>query len=82
MLLAGYQSEPGHSASRTPLNVQIYVPDPRAHPVAVLFAYTLCKATLRYPEINGGDMIFLLGYALAGSIFVAILWATVSSAGS
>jgi hypothetical protein len=46
-------------------------------PLTVLFAYTLCKATLRYPEINGGDMIFLLGYALAGSIFVAILWAPV-----
>src|SRR5437899_12239939 len=46
-------------------------------PLTVLFAYTLCKATMRYPEINGGDMIFLLGYALAGSIFVAILWAPV-----
>jgi hypothetical protein len=46
-------------------------------PLTVLFAYTLCKATLRYSEINGGDMIFLLGYALAGSVFVAILWAPV-----
>jgi len=46
-------------------------------PLTVLFAYTLCKATMRYPEINGGDMIFLLGYALAGSVFVAILWAPV-----
>jgi hypothetical protein len=46
-------------------------------PLTVLFAYTLVKATLRYPEINGGDMIFLLGYALAGSVIVAILWAPV-----
>src|SRR5580765_689563 len=46
-------------------------------PLTVLFAYTLSKATMRYPEINGGDMIFLLGYALAGSVFVAILWAPV-----
>jgi len=46
-------------------------------PLTVLFAYTLCKATLRYSEISGGDMIFLLGYGLAGSIVVAILWAPV-----
>jgi hypothetical protein len=46
-------------------------------PLTVLFAYSLCKATLRYPEISGGDMIFLMGYALAGSVFIAILWAPV-----
>jgi hypothetical protein len=46
-------------------------------PLTVLFAYSLYRATQRYPELSGGDMIFLLGYALAGSVFVAVLWAPV-----
>src|SRR5260221_2814988 len=47
-------------------------------PLTVLFIYTLCKATMRYyPELDGGHMILLLGYSMAGSIFVAILWAPV-----
>jgi hypothetical protein len=46
-------------------------------PLTVLFAYSLCKATLRYSQLDGGDMIFLLGYALAGSVLLAILWAPV-----
>jgi hypothetical protein len=49
-------------------------------PLTVLFAYSLYKATMRYPELDGGDMIFLLGYSLAGSVFVAILWAPVIGA--
>jgi hypothetical protein len=49
-------------------------------PLTILFAYSLTKATQRYSELNGGDMIFLLGYALAGSVFVAILWAPVIGA--
>jgi len=46
-------------------------------PLTVLFAWSLTKAVLRYPELSGGDMVFLLGYALAGSVVMAILWAPV-----
>ncbi len=46
-------------------------------PLTVLFAYTLIKATLRYPELLGGDVIFLLGYGLAGAVVMAIVWAPV-----
>ena len=46
-------------------------------PLTVLFAYSFCKSVMRYPEINGGQMVFLLGYALAGAVFLAILWAPV-----
>lgn len=46
-------------------------------PLTVLFAYSLFKATMRYPELDGGDMVFLLGYALAGAVLIAILWAPV-----
>lgn len=46
-------------------------------PLTLLFAYTLIKATLRYPELLGGDVVFLLGYGLAGAVVMAILWAPV-----
>ena len=46
-------------------------------PLTILFAYTLIKATLRYPELLGGDVVFLLGYGLAGAVLMAILWAPV-----
>jgi hypothetical protein len=46
-------------------------------PLTLLYAWSLCKAVLRYPELNGGDMIFLLGCALAGSVLMAMLWAPV-----
>src|SRR5690242_21635963 len=45
--------------------------------LTALFGYSLAKALVRSPGINGGEMIFLLGYSLAGSILVAILWAPV-----
>jgi len=44
-------------------------------PLTVLIAYTFIKATLRYPELLGGDVVFLLGYGLAGAVLMAILWA-------
>src|SRR5690349_7821583 len=47
-------------------------------PLTILFAYTLIKATLRYPELLGGDVVFLLGYGLAGAVVMAILWAPVN----
>ena len=46
-------------------------------PLTILFAYSLVKGVYRYPTLEGGDIIFLLGYALAGSVVVAILWAPV-----
>lgn len=46
-------------------------------PLTFLFCYSLCKAVLRSPVLDGGEMIFFLGYALAGSVFLAILWAPV-----
>ncbi|HZR19881.1 MAG TPA: hypothetical protein VFE51_21530 [Verrucomicrobiae bacterium] len=45
--------------------------------VTFLFAYSLAKALVRLPGISGGDMIFLLGYSLAGAVLMAILWAPV-----
>src|SRR5215469_12266901 len=67
----------GYLASRTTLTAGIMIMALLRIPLTIVFAYTLVKATLRYSEINGGDMIFLLGYALVGSVFVAILWAPV-----
>lgn len=46
-------------------------------PLTVLFAYSMVKAVLRLPTIEGADIIFLLGYALAGSVVLAVLWAPV-----
>src|SRR5262245_22625695 len=46
-------------------------------PLTLLFAYWLAKALLRESELSGGDMVFLLGYALAGAVVMAILWAPV-----
>jgi hypothetical protein len=46
-------------------------------PLTILFAYSLVRSVQRYPQLEGGDMIFLLGYALAGSVLMAILWAPV-----
>jgi hypothetical protein len=46
-------------------------------PLTVLFAYSLYRAVHRSAQLEGGEMIFLLGYALAGAVFVAILWAPV-----
>jgi len=46
-------------------------------PLTVLFFYSLAKGVVRYPQLEGGDVIFLLGYALAGAVFMAILWAPV-----
>jgi hypothetical protein len=48
--------------------------------LTLLFVYSMSRALVRYPGLSGGDIIFLLGYALAGSIFVAILWAPVIGA--
>jgi hypothetical protein len=46
-------------------------------PLTLLFAWSLAKAVLRESEISGGDMVFLIGYALAGAVVMAILWAPV-----
>lgn len=46
-------------------------------PLTLLFAWSLTKAILNGPELSGGNMIFLLGYALAGAVVMAILWAPV-----
>jgi len=46
-------------------------------PLTLLFAYSLAKAVLRESELSGGDMVFLLGYALAGAVVMAVLWAPV-----
>jgi hypothetical protein len=46
-------------------------------PLTLLFAWSLAKALLRESELSGGDMVFLLGYALAGAVVMAILWAPV-----
>ena len=40
------------------------------------FAYSLSRALIVFRSFPG-DIIFLLGYSLAGSIFIAILWAPV-----
>jgi hypothetical protein len=46
-------------------------------PLTLLFAYSLCRFVFRSPQLDGGEMIFLLGYGLAGSVITAILWAPV-----
>lgn len=48
--------------------------------LTLLFIYSMSRALVRFPGLSGGDIIFLLGYALAGSILVAILWAPVIGA--
>lgn len=45
--------------------------------LTLAFGYSLSRALVRSPGLSAGDIIFLLGYSLAGSIFVAILWAPV-----
>ena len=45
--------------------------------LTLAFAYSLSRALVRSPGLFPGDIIFLLGYSLAGSIFIAILWAPV-----
>jgi hypothetical protein len=50
-------------------------------PLTLLFAYAMAKALVRRPELSGGDMVFLLGFALAGAVVMALVWAPVVGEG-